>query len=382
VSANPTTTDHNPDLLVGEGGRPMWNQPDRRRRGFHHMPAVFRYSLGIRAPAVLRLRKVVDRRIGDLASVRRLTGTTYFSGMVAARDGEVLFETYAPDFGPHQPHSIQSITKTTMNLVFGRLVERGMVDPAREVGHYLPDIGSGYATATVQDVLDMSVINDFGEDYSDPFASVFLQEAAMGWRLPGPGQRETTIREFVRGIASADVTNRTGLVQYKSANTDVLGEIAERVSGRSLRDMLIDIVEAAGLEDTFHIGMDRAGTPIVNGGGCVSARDLARYALLFVRGGRGVGGRQVGSRAFIETTRTRKGVPYGEPRAWQRYSNHTATDGQCVGHGGYGGQYMLANPDTGVVVVFFSVLENADAYDRDYSAEVIRMAEEVTRVAR
>jgi hypothetical protein len=28
---------------------------------------------------------------------------------------------------------------------------------------------------------------------------------------------------------------------------------------------------------------------------------------------------------------------------WQRYSNHTVTDGQCLGHGGYGGQYMLAN---------------------------------------
>ena len=175
--------------------------------------------------------------------------------------------------------------------------------------------------------------------------------------------------------------NRSGLVQYKSANTDVIGEIAERVSSRPLRDMLIDIVEAAGLEGTFHIGTDRVGTPIINGGACLTARDLARYALLFVRGGRGVGGQQVGSSAFIETTRTRKGVPYAAPRDWQRYSNHTVTDGQCLGHGGYGGQYMLANPDTGVVVVFFSVLENADAYDPAYSAEVIRMAEEVTRIA-
>ncbi len=74
-------------------------------------------------------------------------------------------------------------------------------------------------------------------------------------------------------------------------------------------------------------------------------------------------------------------MPYSAPRDWQRYSNHTVTDGQCLGHGGYGGQYMLANPDTGVVVVFFSVLENADAYDAAYSAEVIRMAEEISRLA-
>jgi CubicO group peptidase (beta-lactamase class C family) len=158
---------------------------------------------------------------------------------------------------------------------------------------------------------------------------------------------------------------------------------ADLVVGETNRpgDMLIDIVEAAGLEGTFHIGTDRVGTPIINGGACVTARDLARYALLFARGGRGIGGQQVGSHAFIEATRTRKGVPYAAPRDWQRYSNHTVTGGQCLGHGGYGGQYMLANPDTGVVVVFFSVLENADAHDPAYSAEVIRMAEEITRLA-
>jgi len=373
-------TDRPPDLVVGEGGRPGWNQPDRRRRAFHHMPEVFRYGLTLRAPEVLRLRKVIDRRIGEVESVRRLTATPHFSALVAARDGQILYETYAPDFGPHQPHSIQSITKTTMNLVFGRLLDGGALDLGRAVSHYLPDIGSGYAAATVQDVLDMNVVNDYSEDYGDPVASVFLQEAAMGWRLPGPDHPELSNRQFVRGIKSADVTNRTGLVDYKSANTDVLGEIAERVSGRSLREMLIEIVEAAGLEDPFYIGTDREGTPIINGGACLSARDLARYALLFVRGGRGVGGQPVGSRAFIETTRRRPGVPYAPPRAWQRYSNHTATDGQCLGHGGYGGQYMLANPDTGIVVVFFSVLENADAYDREYSAEVIRMAEEITRI--
>ena len=68
MSVNVTTTDPSPDLHVGEGNRPGWNQPDRRRRTFHNMHMVFRYSVGIRAPEVLRLGKVVDRRIGRLRS--------------------------------------------------------------------------------------------------------------------------------------------------------------------------------------------------------------------------------------------------------------------------------------------------------------------------
>src|SRR5215471_6068227 len=111
MSPNENATHLNPDLVVGEGDRPAWNQPDRRRHAFHHMHALLRYTLGIRAPDTLPLRKVIDRRIGDLPSVRQLTSTPHFSGMVAAHDGRILFETYASDFGPHQPHSVQSITK-------------------------------------------------------------------------------------------------------------------------------------------------------------------------------------------------------------------------------------------------------------------------------
>jgi hypothetical protein len=195
VAQKASTTERNSDLVVGAGDRPTWNQPDRRRRAFHNMHGVFRYSLGIRAPEVLRLGKVVDRRIGDLPSVRRLTGTTYFSGMVVVRGGDVLFESYARDFGPDQPHSVQSITKTTMNLVIGLLVERGMVDLGRAVSHYVPDVGSGYATATVQDVLDMNVINDYSEDYRDPLR----RRRDGGGGTAAPRRGEFTTSEYAAG---------------------------------------------------------------------------------------------------------------------------------------------------------------------------------------
>ena len=42
---------------------------------------------------------------------------------------------------------------------------------------------------------------------------------------------------------------------------------------------------------------------MVSGGACLTARDLARYGLLFARGGEGVDGLRVGDAAFIEETR-------------------------------------------------------------------------------
>jgi hypothetical protein len=202
----------------------------------------------------------------------------------------------------------------------------------------------------------------------------------MGWRLPGPGQAEITNREFVAGIESDDIVNHGPEILYKSANTDVLAWIAERVSGRPLRDHLIDIVEAAGLEHAFHVSTDREGMPILDGGASMTARDLARYGQIFVRGGLGIDGQAVGSRAFIDEARTARAKHFPAPREWLRYCRHLQTNGRWVGHGGYGGQYLLADPESGVSVAFFSVLEDESGYDQQYIGDTILMCQEIAEL--
>ncbi|MEI8702988.1 serine hydrolase domain-containing protein [Mesorhizobium sp. ISC15] len=367
----------NTDLVTLFDNKPRWNLPDYRRSGFHNLHTTMRYAMSLRAPAVLPLRKEVDWTIGERPEVARYLAMPHFSAFVVVRDDRILYEAYAPDFGPDRPHTIMSITKTTLNLMLGRAVADGLVNLDAQVSTYLPEIGTGYAEATVKAVADMNVANDFSEDYSDPCAAIYEGEPAWGYRLPRDGQKEGTTRSFICGITGGDLANRTGEALYKSTNSDVLGWIVERVSGRPLRDWLIEIVEAAGIEGCFHITCDREGVPLVCGGACLTARDLARYGLLFARKGEGVDGRRVGDAAFIEETRRNLGPPLQKPRDWMRYSHHTNTDGTFLGHGGVGGQYMLANPDTGTVVVYFSVLENSSAMDSNFSGPLVKMMAEL-----
>lgn len=371
----------NPDLVVGPDGREAWNTAWRRRWGFHNLHRIARYGLHLRSPRVLGLERRIDRRIGDLPEVRRLTGSGFFSAMVVLR-GEVLaFEAYAPDFGPASPHSVMSISKTAMNLMVGRLVAEGRLDLSARVRDWLPEIGSGYAEATLQDVMDMNVVNDYSEDYSDPETTALIHEAAMGWRLPPAGEAESDGRAFLCTVASDDIVNRSGEPHYKSANTDVMGWVVERAGGRPLREFFIDIVEAAGLEGALYMSCDRAGVPNLNGGISMTARDLARYGLLFTRGGRGSDGRQVGSADFIAATLARTGPRYPPPAERIAYGNQMRSDGHWLGHGGWGGQFMLVAPASRTVVVFFSVLENEDASDWDYQLETIAMAEQIAAMA-
>jgi CubicO group peptidase (beta-lactamase class C family) len=367
----------NADLVTGFDNKAAWNTPDKRRHGFHNLHTTARYALSFRAPSVLPLRKEIDWTISRFPGVEQILEVDHFSAFCVVRGDRVIYERYAPDFGVDRTHSIQSITKMALNLMLGRMVADGRIDMERTMGSYLPELGSGYAEASVRNTADMNVVNDFSEDYTDPKTGSYVMETAMGWRLPEEGAPEPTIRSFVASVTGDDLENRSGGMLYKSTNSDALGWLIERVSGRSLRDWLIEIVEAAGVAGCYHITCDREGVPLIDGGACMTARDLARVGLLFARGGEGVDGRRVGDADFIDDTRRNPGPSIPEPRDFIRYSRQTMTDGIWLGHGGYGGQFMLANPDTDTAVVYFSVLENKDAYDPDFYAPLIQTMGEI-----
>ena len=376
----------NPDLSVDHRNLAAWNTPERRRDGFRRLPLLHRRGLTLRAERVLPLAVDIDRHIGDLPALRRLTGTAAFCGMAVARGDRLVFERYAPDFGPDMVHSIQSITKTTSHLIVGRLVEDGLIDPCLPIAHYLPEIGSGYAGATVQQALDMDLSNNFEEDYAAPYAPAPApgepvgygrEEIAMGWRLPPPGEAEFGVRDFAARLTSQDTANTSGLTQYKSANTDVLGWIAESVSGRPLTAFLDAIVNGAGLAGAFHVSLDCEMVPVLSGGGAMTARDLARYGLLLARKGRGIDGRAIGSAAFIEDSMSGAGSRYQRPDGPLRYRNQLFASGPWIGHAGYAGQFLMARPDKQAAAAFFSVLEDEGGHSADYFGEIIAMLAEV-----
>ncbi len=360
----------NPELEVLAGNSVRWNTTALRRHSFRNLHRINRYAISLRSDLVLRLEKNIDHRIGQLPEVQTLTNSEAFCGMAVARGQELLFEKYARDFGPNQPHTIMSISKTALNLIVGRLVADGALDLERRVRDYLPGIGSGYADATLQQVMDMDVVNDYSEDYANPESTCFAHETAQGWRLQGD-DLNVSQREFLAAITGGDLDNRSGEPQYKSANSDVMAWIAEAAGERPLRDWLLEIAEAAGFEQALYCSTDRRGMPVLSGGICLTLRDLARYGLLFARRGAGVANRRVGDADFIERSRRRASLEYPPPRRGMYYSNQFYTNRRWVGHGGWGGQFMLANLETGVVCVIFSVLQNRSASDTDYSAQLV-----------
>ena len=271
-----------------------------------------------------------------------------------------------------------SITKMFVNLFVGELLNNKSINLDKKVSYYLPKIGSGYANAKVQDVLNMNVINAYTEDYTKAYSSSFLHEPVGGWRLPKNSDKHLSQEDYLNTIKSKknrNLINKSNLAFYKSANTDVVGLIVEKISGKPLRHWMLRAVEAAGFEEGIYIASDRYGMPWMSGGGCLITRDFLRMGLLFARKGKGVGNRKIGSASFLNQTVKNVGPKYMKlsENKYLYYSNSTMVSGNMIGHSGYGGQFLAVNLKTGNVAAFFSVLETKSATKESYKVDMINM---------
>jgi len=361
----------NPDLTVGKNNKQRWNQADHRRHGFHNAHRLFRRALMVRSRDVLVLGSHPNISIQNHPKLKKLMHNPAFSAVCVIRDDKVLMEAAAADFSISQPHSIQSISKLHIHLIIGQLISQGVLSLDSKIKDYLPAIGTGYAEASLQSLLDMTVTNDFSEDYSDPHSDCYTEEIALGWRLPSNNMvKESTLVDFTNSITGYFDQENVTVAQYKSANTDVLTRILAKHSPKSLAEHIEEIADAIGYEGAFHISLSPDGYPAFSGGGCLSVRDLARFGLMFAREGLDIHGAEFANSVFMSKSLSRNAPSLSQPKEWLRYSNHLMTDGRFVGHAGYGGQFLLVDTVTKTSCSFLSVLENEDGYDDTYMGEV------------
>tara|TARA_B100000029_G_C17566034_1_gene955069 strand:+ start:527 stop:1690 length:1164 start_codon:yes stop_codon:yes gene_type:complete len=368
----------NPQLITLKDNKALWNLPKTRRYGYRNLHKINRYGIFLRSDLVLKLKTKKNKKIGKNLLVKKMIKHKSFCSLIVGNGQNILYEKYAKDFSNVQPQTIMSITKMFVNLFVGELIKNKSINLNKKVSYYLPKIGSGYANAKVQDVLNMNIVNAYTEDYKKAFSSSFLHEPVGGWRLPKKGNIILSQEQYlntIKKIKNQSLKNNSEYAHYKSANTDVVGLIVEKVSGKKLRDWVLSAVEAAGFEDGLYIASDRYGMPWMSGGGCLITRDFLRMGLLFARKGKGVGNRRVGSSSFFEKTINNVGPKYMKlsKNKYLYYSNSTMVSEDVIGHSGYGGQFLATNFKTGNVAAYFSVLKTKSATKESYKVDMINM---------
>nr|WP_312723673.1 serine hydrolase [Stutzerimonas kunmingensis] len=211
----------------------------------------------------------------------------YTDGIIILHRGKLVYERYFGVLKPEGQHAAMSITKTFTGTLAALLVSEGKLDAERMVADYVPELAvSGFGDASVRQLMDMTTGIHFSEDYADPKAEVWAH-AAAGNPLPKPAdyQGPRTYYEFLQTVKPQ---GRHGeAFHYRTANSDALGWVIARVSGRNVAQLLSErIWSRLGAEQDAYMSVDSIGTPFAGGGLNAGLRDLARFGEMMRNEGR------------------------------------------------------------------------------------------------
>ena len=210
----------------------------------------------------------------------------YTDGMLIVHQGRVVYERYFGCLEEDGKHAAMSMTKSVTGLLAEIMVVEGDLDDTALVRDIIPEIGdSAFATSTVRQVMDMTTGVQYSEDYSDPNADIWVYSAAAS-PLPKPEGYEGPdgYWEYLQQVKPEG--EHGAEFHYKTINSDMLGWIISRVSGKSVTQLASErLWRRMGAEQDAYQTVDGKGVPFAGGGVTAGLRDLGRLGLLMLNEG-------------------------------------------------------------------------------------------------
>jgi CubicO group peptidase (beta-lactamase class C family) len=297
-----------------------WRLPPFNRWSFHHVreilptAAIYRSERPIGRPELSASN--IDKLVfqgpdGREWNVGALLSATWTDGFLVQQRGKALMEWYDAGLRPDTPHIVFSVSKSITAIVAGAVVEAGALDPELPVTHYIPEVAnSAYGDCTVRHVLDMTVNTNFIEDYLNANGDFARYRIATGWNPIPDGGKTGDLRSFLATMPRGPGAHGK-VFHYVSPNSDLLGWILERATGRSFANLFSETIwRKLGTEFDAYVTVDPLGAPRTAGGICVTLRDLGRFAEMVRNRGRAEG-LQVVPEWWIDDIRSK-----GDPAAW------------------------------------------------------------------
>ena len=337
---------------------------------FRQLMPTINVSRGLGAPVPLpsALRKDIDAisflPLGSQAAMtwEQSLAATYTDGIVVLHRGKIVYERYFGVLNPQGQHAAMSVTKSVIGTLGAMLVAQGRIDAHKRVAEYVPELAtSAFGNATVRQVLDMTTGLKYSEDYADPNAEVWAH-AQAGSPLPKPKDYSGP-RSYYEFLQTVQAQGEHGVAfAYKTVNTDVLGWIIARATGRNVAQLLSEhIWSRLGAEQDAYFTVDSIGTPFAGGGLNTGLRDLARFGEMLRNEGR-FNGEQVVPREVVDDIR-RGGdkqafaqAGYALLEGWSYRSMWWVTDkqGGAFMARGVHGQRIYVDPEAEMVIVRYA----------------------------
>jgi CubicO group peptidase (beta-lactamase class C family) len=284
--------------------------------------------------------------------------------MLVVHQGQVVAERYAIGITRDTRLQSWSMAKSFLHAALGLAIEDRRINP--DTGAPVPEwqnANDPRKAITIRQLAQMTDGLDFNEDYGDPNAEVMQMLFGAGRGDVGRAAAEAKLR-------AAPGTRWS----YSSGSANILSRILrDRLGGReAYRSFLHDKLFAPLGMGSAAPEFDASGTWIASSYVRMTARDFARFGLLYLRGGVWEG-RQVVSAAWAENARTPTAASNGYYGAlfWLNAIDRATGKPAVTPHvptdtffaRGFGGQLITIIPSRDAVIVMSNI-----AYVKDTEA--------------
>jgi CubicO group peptidase (beta-lactamase class C family) len=178
---------------------------------------------------------------------------THTNAFLVIRNGKISYENYFNGKIQSSRLPSYSVAKTMTSLVIGQLIERQKIKESDTFVSFYPEFksGSSFDKVTVRNLLDMNS----GIGVSDNYPT-----GPSGWGVAIAQMYATTdMKWFVQNNRKMREEPGT-FPEYRSVNTQLLGMIAQKVTGQLLADYFTaNIWQAVGADFDATWNVDRTG---------------------------------------------------------------------------------------------------------------------------
>lgn len=304
---------------------------------------------------------------GQSMTWKESLSANYTDGILILHKGRIVYEKYLGCLDEIGKHAAMSMTKSITGLLAEILVVEGQLNDEAKVSSIIPELkNSAFGNASVRQVMDMTTALDYSEDYADPKADIWVYSKAAS-PLPKPGDYEGPNGYFEYLQTVKQDGDHGEAFGYRTINTDALGWILSRTTGKDLAHLLSErIWSRMGAEQDGYMTVDARGTPFAGGGLSAGLRDLGRIGLLMLNDGM-INGQRLFPKEVIENIRAG-----GDKKAFDRAGYKTLEGGSYRSmwwvlhnkHGAFAargvhGQTIYVDPSAEMVIVRFASFPTA-----------------------
>ncbi|MGB0932407.1 MAG: serine hydrolase domain-containing protein, partial [Chitinophagales bacterium] len=294
-------------------------------------------------------------------------------GFLVLQKGEIIYEKYFSNMTESKRHNWFSVSKSLTGLTAAILAAEGKIDLQKSVLEYMPELkGTAWDGPTVQQVMDMEVNIKFDEVYMDPRSDAYKFSRVSRFVVnPKIKPEFDNVMDYFKSVKSGD--NIKELFHYVSLNTEVIGMIIKKVTGKQPSEVMGEkIWSKMGAEQDGFVVRDPNGYEMVSAAINSTLRDAGRLGQMMLNDGY-FNGQQIVPKSVVETiekggsiekfAQSKRGKQF---KSFHYTNQWWHTDKEAYFAKGLFGQWIYVDPATESVIVKFTTADIPTSTEYDW----------------